>query len=287
MGHDFGNPNGEPDDLDPCEEPGNVSVTCRSRIGEHDSPDDPHTANLRVRSDGSTDNYGYCNAESQRQNVDKVASDNAEIEDLVVNPAHAIDVVLLPIITNSAERLALGVELLHASAKVMVARLLIGGLCGGDLGDWSSAATAHAGRGRRAAGDRLEWDVNGCVVGSHVAGIVAQRVETLTGETMGRRPGRLRGVGGHLNGDRCGERRGGESVSVEQAPGHSSIKPSDVTIARRSRRLRRVLNVKGLKMLRAQNDEKAFGRNARWARRREVVELAQWKKKRRQGLDEH
>ena len=70
-------------DLDPCEE-----------------PDDWHAANLCVGSRGGSDDDGNGNAEGQRRDVDKVAGDDAEVKDLVVDSAHAIESVFFAIVAD-------------------------------------------------------------------------------------------------------------------------------------------------------------------------------------------
>jgi hypothetical protein len=69
--------------FDPCEE-----------------PDDWHAANLCVRSSGGSDDDGNGNAEGQRRDVDKVAGDDAEVEDFVVDPTHAIESILFAIVAD-------------------------------------------------------------------------------------------------------------------------------------------------------------------------------------------
>lgn len=119
--------------------------------------------------DRGSEDDGDRQDQRQRGNIDHVASDDAEIENLGVNPAHAIERRLLLPQVLARLNLALGVGLLHpppSTASVKQARLL--------------RLFGH-GRGvrGRVADDSLEGDIGG-VVAHVVARVVVQRLEALT-----------------------------------------------------------------------------------------------------------
>jgi hypothetical protein len=71
-----------------------------TNLNPGEEPNEWHAANLCVGSSGGSDDDGNGNAEGQRRDVDKVAGDDAEVENLVVDPAHAIESILLSIVAD-------------------------------------------------------------------------------------------------------------------------------------------------------------------------------------------
>ena len=180
-------------DLDPNEEQARIRAMLSSnfRFFVYDSG-------------GSKDDWNG-QSQSQRRNVDHVACDDAEVEDLHVELAHLGEGSLVLFVLPAIGRLvalALGVDLVHAAAAVEEAclfrsvRLLMleGAIVGGRVTD-----------------DSLEGDIGGI---RHVVGVrVVQRLETLARETRGGALGEVR---------RHQSERGVERVAVTRVDAGSS-----------------------------------------------------------------
>ena len=101
MCNDFGHPNTQPD----CEKLAMLvydgQAFAITDFDPYEKPGKGDACNISMLSNCCANDYRYGKAESKRQDVDKVSGYNAEVEDSLVYPAHSIEGIFFPVVTDS------------------------------------------------------------------------------------------------------------------------------------------------------------------------------------------
>lgn len=135
----------------------------RTDFNPDKEPDHADASNPGLGRDGGADDNRNRNDQRERENVDEISSDDAEVENFLVKLADPVDTGLVRVETKLGGRVG-PVELPTADAGVVHPALFVGFASG--PGSWTGSGTTSTGRWP----DVVEWDIDLCVVWRHDSG---------------------------------------------------------------------------------------------------------------------